>query len=71
VLGVPANATREQVRAAYRSLARKHHPDKGGDPAIFVQINAAHTAMIDKLTAMGSFDDIFDTFSREFRNARA
>ena len=27
VLGVPRNATQEQVRRAYRRLARRHHPD--------------------------------------------
>jgi DnaJ-class molecular chaperone len=27
VLGVEANATADEVRAAYRALAKKHHPD--------------------------------------------
>ncbi len=27
VLGVPKTATQEQIRAAYRKLAKKHHPD--------------------------------------------
>ena len=27
VLGVPRGATKEQVKAAYRELAKKYHPD--------------------------------------------
>ena len=31
-LGVAPDAKHEAIRGAYRSLAVKHHPDKGGDP---------------------------------------
>lgn len=32
----------EAVKQAYRSLAKKHHPDKGGDTARFQRIKAAY-----------------------------
>lgn len=41
VLGVSAHATDEQIETAYRALAMKHHPDRGGDGAEMARINAA------------------------------
>jgi hypothetical protein len=41
VLGVSQDATVAEVRAAYRSAARDHHPDAGGDADRMRQLNAA------------------------------
>ena len=41
VLGVAADASPEEVRAAYRLAARDHHPDAGGDPGRMRDLNAA------------------------------
>jgi DnaJ domain len=42
VLGVPVNATEEQVRQAYRILVKKFHPDTGGtDPERFHRVQRA------------------------------
>ena len=35
LLGLGAEFTRDDVMTAFRRQAQKHHPDKGGDPAIF------------------------------------
>lgn len=32
VLGVSPDADEEEIRSAYRNLARQHHPDASGDP---------------------------------------
>ncbi len=43
VLGVPADASPETIRAAYRRLAREHHPDVAG-PASADTIHALNEA---------------------------
>ena len=40
-------ATEDEIRKAYRKLSRDHHPDKGGDPGIFVKIKTAYETLID------------------------
>ena len=42
VLGLGLNATEEQVKTAYRRLARRHHPDVGGDAEEFKRVHAAY-----------------------------
>jgi curved DNA-binding protein CbpA len=42
VLGLPANATPEQIKRRYRTLAKRHHPDCGGDPRQMQKIIAAY-----------------------------
>lgn len=41
ILGVATDAAADEIRAARRDLARRHHPDAGGDPAEMQRINAA------------------------------
>lgn len=44
-LGVGPDATAEQIKAAYRTLARQHHPDAGGDAARFAEIAQAYETL--------------------------
>lgn len=46
-LGLDQNATPEQIKKAYRSLAMKHHPDRGGDQATFKNISVAYETLSD------------------------
>lgn len=46
-LGVPRTATAEQIKKAFRKLARTHHPDAGGDEAKFKEINEAYEVLSD------------------------
>ena len=45
VLGVAQNATQDEIKKAFRKLAIKNHPDKGGDPEKFKEINAAYEVL--------------------------
>ncbi len=42
VLGLKAGASKAEIKAAYRRLARQHHPDCGGDPDKFKEVQAAY-----------------------------
>lgn len=46
-LGVSRNATTDEIKKAFRKLARKSHPDAGGDEEQFKQINEAYEVLSD------------------------
>jgi DnaJ-domain-containing protein 1 len=46
VLGLPPNATRQQIKRRYRALAKKHHPDRGGDQQEMRRIIAAYELLM-------------------------
>jgi curved DNA-binding protein len=46
-LGISEGASPEEIKRAYRSLANKHHPDKGGDQAMFKNISVANDVLSD------------------------
>jgi molecular chaperone DnaJ len=81
ILGVPRDASPEQIKASYRRLARELHPDVNGDPADqerFKEIAGAYEILSDpskrqRYDAFGSsgpqgapFSDIQDLFDMFF-----
>lgn len=46
-LGVKKSSSPEEIKQAYRRLAMKHHPDKGGNEAEFKKINEAYAVLGD------------------------
>ena len=48
-LGVSENDSNEIIKEQFRKLAKKHHPDKGGDANKFIQINEAYTQIINNV----------------------
>ena len=62
VLGVAVDASPEEIKAAYRKLSRKLHPDRhGGDPAMeqkFMEVTRAHEQMTQEDGFSGQNDDM-------------
>ncbi|WP_028263544.1 DnaJ C-terminal domain-containing protein [Atopobium fossor] len=48
VLGVKKNATQDEIKKAFRSLARTYHPDAGGDEKKFKEISEAYDTLSDE-----------------------
>ena len=59
-LGVERSATQDEIKRAYRKLARKYHPDVSKEPnaeARFKEVAEAHEALIDT-ERRAAYDDI-------------
>lgn len=46
VLGLQERASTEQIRIAYRRLAARHHPDRGGDADQFRRVREAYELLM-------------------------
>jgi curved DNA-binding protein len=65
ILGVPRNASQDDIQRAYRKLARSHHPDVNKDPAAeerFKDISEAYSVLSDPQTRRR-----YDAFGPGFR----
>ena len=51
VLGVPVTASLDDLAAARRRLAQRHHPDLGGDAAAMQRVNAAYDEAVKVIAA--------------------
>ena len=47
VLGVNEQSTSADITKAFKDLAKKHHPDRGGDESKFKEINEAYATLKD------------------------
>ncbi len=68
ILGVGKDASKEEIKKAYKNLAKKHHPDlnkESGSAEKFKEINEAYTALSDdtKRSNYDRFGDSGEQFS--------
>ncbi len=47
VLALASAADAHDIKRAYRRLARQHHPDLGGDPSVFHELQQAFERLVD------------------------
>lgn len=47
ILGVTRNVSLKGIQNAYRKQAKKHHPDRGGDPEKFREVTEAYDVLSD------------------------
>ncbi|MFM8604015.1 MAG: DnaJ domain-containing protein [Cyanobium sp.] len=45
-MGLKQGASREAIKRAYRRLAKRHHPDLGGDGAAFRELETAYRMLL-------------------------
>ena len=48
ILGISKDASHDEVKKAFHTLAHKHHPNKGGDEKKFKEINEAYQVLSNK-----------------------
>jgi DnaJ domain len=71
VLGVPHGASPAVVLDAYRRLSKLHHPDQGGSPERFVEIQRAYETLRARPTPDASLEERLAAMDVEVREAAA
>lgn len=76
ILGIDKTASINEIKQAYRKLASKHHPDRGGDADAFKQVQEAYDVLGDPAkrdqydrphgfySGRSNFDDILNNYFR-------
>jgi curved DNA-binding protein CbpA len=59
-LKVEENATKDELKKAYRKQAMIHHPDKGGTPENFRRLNDAYNLVSGSTSRASALDGLTD-----------
>src|SRR3989338_8708989 len=66
ILGVQKSASADEIKRAFRKLAQEHHPDKGGDPEKFKEVNEAYQVL-----SNAEQRQQYDQYGQTFEQARS
>lgn len=66
ILGITPSASEAEIKTAFRKLAKKHHPDVGGDTKKFMEIKHAYEQV---MKGHGQSSSHSDTAEDPFRGA--
>ncbi len=79
-LGLQKNATKSEIKSSYRSLVKKHHPDKGGKKERFLAIQNAWEILNDPIkkeqydrnfcSASSSIDSLNENWEEKFNSKK-
>lgn len=67
ILGVDEHASKKSITTNYRALAKKHHPDKGGDSEQFDRVTKAYKILSDD-TCRKIYDNYGDEQADKYLN---
>jgi len=67
-LGLPSLISKDDIKKQYRHLAKRYHPDKGGDSEEMERISHAYTLLMEYIEQFRyTFDE--DEINRQFPGA--
>jgi len=79
-LGLKKNATKIEIKSAYRSLVKQHHPDAGGEKERFLAIQNAWEILNDPIkkeqydrsffSSSSSFDSLNENWEKEINSKK-
>ena len=65
ILGLNKDASKEEIKEAYKKLAKLHHPDKGGNEEMFKLIKSAYELLINE-ESRNHFDETGEVLKNDF-----
>ena len=77
ILQIEPDCDTNSVKKGYYKLSMVHHPDRGGDPLLFGEINEAYEVLIDAETRKeydkkskygANYDELYELLNYEFDN---
>ncbi len=68
VLDVARDASPEEIKIAFRKMAKIHHPDKGGDAAAMHRVNLAYEILMDP-EKRKNYDEHGEEFASKYEDA--